>query len=55
MPAGLNIDQLMAAMARDKKALNGLTFILDSPQGLEIVAGISSEVVRSELVSFSQA
>ena len=55
MPTGLDIDQLMAAMARDKKALNGLTFILDSPQGLEIVAGISAEVVRSELVSFSQA
>jgi len=55
MPAGLDIDQLMAAMARDKKALNGLTFILDSPQGLEIVAGISAEVVRSELVNFSQA
>jgi 5-deoxy-5-amino-3-dehydroquinate synthase len=55
MPAGLDIDALLAAMARDKKALNGLTFILDSPQGLEIVAGISAEVVRSELVSFSQA
>jgi 5-deoxy-5-amino-3-dehydroquinate synthase len=55
MPAGLDVDQLMAAMARDKKALNGLTFILDSPQGLEIVAGISAEVVRSELISFSQA
>ncbi len=55
MPAGLDIDSLLAAMARDKKALNGLTFILDSPQGLEIVAGISAEVVRSELVNFSQA
>ena len=55
MPAGLDIDALLAAMARDKKALNGLTFILDSPQGLEIVAGISAEVVRSELVDFSQA
>ena len=55
MPDGLDIDALLAAMARDKKALNGLTFILDSPQGLEIVAGISAEVVRSELVNFSQA
>ena len=55
MPAGLDIDALLAAIARDKKALNGLTFILDSPQGLEIVAGISAEVVRSELVNFSQA
>ena len=53
MPAGLDLDALLAAMARDKKALNGLTFILDSPQGLEIVAGISAEVVRSELVNFS--
>jgi len=55
MPTGLDIDQLMAAMARDKKALQGLTFILDSSQGLEIVADISADVVRSELVSFSQA
>ena len=55
MPDGLDIDALLAAMARDKKALNGLTFILDSPQGLEIVAGISAEVVLSELVNFSQA
>jgi len=55
MPKGLDVDQLMAAMARDKKALNGLTFILDSPQGLEIVANISADVVRAELISFSQA
>lgn len=55
MPAGLDIDQLMAAIARDKKALQGLTFILDSPQGLEIVANVSPEIVRSELVRFSQS
>ena len=55
MPAGLDIDQLMSAMARDKKALNGLTFILDSPHGLEIVADVPTETVRNELVRFSQA
>ena len=55
MPVGLDIDQLMAAMARDKKALQGLTFILDSRQGLEIVANISPEIVRSELVRFSES
>lgn len=55
MPAGIDIDHLMAAIARDKKALQGLTFILDSPQGLEIVANISPDVVRGELVRFSQA
>ncbi len=55
MPVGLDINLLSEAMTRDKKAVNGLTFILDSPQGLEIVAGISPDVVRSELVNFTQA
>ena len=55
MPSGLDINELMAAMARDKKALNGLTFILDSSNGLEIVSDIPANVVRSELVNFSQA
>jgi len=55
MPTGLDINELMAAMARDKKALNGLTFILDSSNGLEIVSDIPADVVRSELVNFSQA
>ena len=55
MPSGIDINELMAAMARDKKALNGLTFILDSSNGLEIVSDISADVVRSELVNFSQA
>jgi hypothetical protein len=55
MPSGLDINELLAAMARDKKALNGLTFILDSSNGLEIVSDISADVVRSELVNFSQA
>jgi len=55
MPSGLDINELMAAMARDKKALNGLTFILDSSNGLEIVSDIPADVVRSELINFSQA
>jgi hypothetical protein len=45
----------MTAMSRDKKALHGLTFILDSSNGLEIVADIPADVVRSALVSFSKA
>ena len=55
MPSGLDIDALMTAMSRDKKALHGLTFILDSSNGLEIVADIPADVVRSALVSFSKA
>jgi 5-deoxy-5-amino-3-dehydroquinate synthase len=27
-------------MRRDKKALNGLTFVLDGPDGVEVVAGV---------------
>lgn len=53
MPRDIDIDQLMAAMARDKKALYGLTFILDSAKGLEIVADVPANIVRSELVQFS--
>ena len=26
-------------MGRDKKALDGLTFVLDGPRGVEVVAG----------------
>jgi len=55
MPSGLDINELLAAMARDKKALHGLTFILDSSNGLEIVSDIPADVVRSELINFSQA
>jgi len=55
MPSGLDINELLAAMARDKKALNGLTFILDSSNGLEIVSDIPADVVRPELINFSQA
>jgi 5-deoxy-5-amino-3-dehydroquinate synthase len=32
---------LVALMGRDKKALDGLTFVLDGPAGVEVVAGVS--------------
>ena len=32
-------------MARDKKALDGLTFVLDGPMGVELVAGVSDPPV----------
>lgn len=55
MPSGLDIDDLMTAMSRDKKALNGLTFILDSERGIEIVSEIPPEIVRAELLRFATA
>ena len=39
-PTGVDADELVALMARDKKALDGLTFVLDGPRGVEVVAGV---------------
>jgi 5-deoxy-5-amino-3-dehydroquinate synthase len=36
-------------MARDKKALDGLTFVLDGPTGVELVAGVPDDVVLATL------
>ena len=49
LPEGADPDDLMAVMARDKKALDGLTFALDGPAGVEVVVGVDAEVVRSTL------
>lgn len=49
---GLRIDDLMAAMARDKKATQGLTFVLDGPRGLEAVPDVPTSVVDEALRDF---
>ena len=36
-------------MGRDKKALDGLTFVLDGSAGVEVVAGVSPDAVRVAL------
>ena len=36
-------------MARDKKAVDGLTFVLDGPAGLEVVVGVPEAAVRAAL------
>ena len=46
-PDGLDTDRLVALMGRDKKALDGLTFVLDGPHGVEVVAGVPEGPVRS--------
>ena len=33
-------------MERDKKALDGLTFVLDGPDGVEVVAGVAEDAVE---------
>ena len=49
LPEGAQADDLMAAMARDKKAVDGLTFALDGPTGVEVVASIDPGLVRDTL------
>lgn len=49
VPPGLEPGDLVALMARDKKALHGLTFVLDGPGGVEVVTGIDPAVVESTL------
>lgn len=53
VPVGLNTDELIDLMGRDKKVLgDGLTFVLDGPDGVEVVPGIDPALVRSSLVRF---
>jgi 5-deoxy-5-amino-3-dehydroquinate synthase len=53
MPQGVVIDDLLALMARDKKALNGLTFALDGPRGVEVVTDVPIDAVRGALEEFA--
>jgi len=49
VPAGSDPVELLALMARDKKAVDGLTFVLDGPRGVEVVAGVPTEAVEATL------
>jgi 5-deoxy-5-amino-3-dehydroquinate synthase len=49
LPGGLDDDELLALMARDKKAVDGLTFVLDGPAGVELVGGVEPGAVRAAL------
>ena len=40
---------LVTLMARDKKAVDGLTFVLDGPRGVEVVAGVPADAVEATL------
>jgi 5-deoxy-5-amino-3-dehydroquinate synthase len=41
LPRGLTNDELVELMGRDKKALDGITFVLDGPDGVEQVTGVA--------------
>lgn len=45
LPSGCSVDELINLMMSDKKAVSGLTFVLDGSAGIETVPGISRENV----------
>ena len=56
LPDGADAEELMAVMSRDKKALDGLTFVLDGSSvpradgcSVEVVSGVDPDTARSVL------
>ena len=48
--AGLEgAEALLTLMGRDKKAVGGLTFVLDGPDGVEVVAGVDPDDAAAPL------
>ena len=55
LPAGVDAGELVRLMARDKKAIDGLTFVLDGPSGVEVVAGVDRSAVEEALDRMASA
>lgn len=53
LPAGADRDRLIGLMRRDKKAIAGLTFVLDGPDGVEVVPGVDDAAARAALEDLS--
>jgi 5-deoxy-5-amino-3-dehydroquinate synthase len=49
LPPGSDGDELVEVMRRDKKALTGLTFVLDGPDGVEVVVGVERAAIDEAL------
>jgi 5-deoxy-5-amino-3-dehydroquinate synthase len=50
VPLDADPGELVDLMARDKKAVEGLTFVLDGPGGVEVVRGVDRTDVEATLV-----
>jgi 5-deoxy-5-amino-3-dehydroquinate synthase len=55
LPSGVAAAGLIELMGRDKKAVSGLTFVLDGPHGLETVAGVPSSALEAALAAMPGA
>jgi len=49
LPMDLRTDELIALMGRDKKALDGLTFVLDGPDGVESLTGVPLDHIEAAI------
>ncbi|HEV2369849.1 MAG TPA: 3-dehydroquinate synthase family protein [Acidimicrobiales bacterium] len=50
VPPGSAVDELITLMLRDKKVVDGLTFVLDGPNGVEAVPGVDPELAAATLI-----
>jgi 5-deoxy-5-amino-3-dehydroquinate synthase len=53
LPASSDAVQLLELMGRDKKAIEGLTFVLDGPDGVEVVTGVAPAAAEAALHSMT--
>ncbi len=49
LPRRLDHRRLLALMGQDKKAVDGLTFVLDGPTGVEVVKGVPADAILEAL------
>ena len=56
LPSGVDPQRLITLMGRDKKALGGegLTFVLDSDRGVEVVSGVAVGAARDVLDAMTE-
>ena len=53
LPEGSEPAELLTLMSRDKKAIDGLTFALDGPDGVEVVAGVDRGAAAAALATMA--
>lgn len=51
IPSAVTDAELMALFARDKKAIDGVTFVLDGPDGVETVVGVPADVLAASFAA----
>jgi 5-deoxy-5-amino-3-dehydroquinate synthase len=55
LPSGSDPERLLAFMGRDKKAQGDITFVLDGPDGVEVVRGVDRADVVATLADMESA